>query len=253
MDGRGLEEDSYHHLRALASRYQGSMALSLRDAVQVLDQHNLTRRGVIVDDGLLHRLASGQKLQPYLTTRLALATRQFSEQAFLTHRWRRWFAGDDLALAVRGASRARKVLASIVPPCVLHALLISWLNGWCTSRRFQCDIGPCRLCRDCNGRDDLEHYLRCPFAWAAAPRLALLGPAPSSLASALLLDDIDHDLFAPQATMIFALYGAFNLARSQDVRLARGELRMVLLERFRTAMQRWPRLSRLLRDRCRPR
>ena len=225
----------------LSAWYKHSTALSIRDAFKTLEDKHFVRRGAVIDKALFEKIASGQKVQPYLVATLASSMCSFSPSAFFTHRWSRWFAADELRSAIQGASRVRTALNGKVPACVLHALLISWFNGWCTSRRLQEDVGPCRLCRDCHGNDELEHYLRCPYAWAASPRFALLGPIPRSMSSALLLSDVNHESYAHRATMIFAIYGAFNLARAKGSRLSSAELRLVLLERFRTAMQRWPR------------
>ena len=56
-------------------------------------------------------------------------------------------------------------LRSVAPPCVIAAILRTWWNAWCTSRRFQqhsfrnrgCVWG----CATEDG-DSLEHYAVCP-------------------------------------------------------------------------------------------
>lgn len=60
------------------------------------------------------------------------------------------------------AARAMTVLARLrrlVPPRVTAAVLRTWYNGWCTTRRFQ-SHSPCRFgCR--LGEDSVDHYMRC--------------------------------------------------------------------------------------------
>ena len=132
---------------------------------------------------------------------------------------------------------ARRALHGSVPPRVLHAVLISWLNGWCTARRFQGPRASCRLCADCDGTDELEHYACCPFLWSSLPAWSCIPHHPRSLRRFLLLEPGEGDQLAALATVVFAAYGAFNLARCQGARLTRTALRLTILERFRTAMQ----------------
>ena len=67
----------------------------------------------------------------------------------LEARWERWqvhlggLAG--LKAAVRRAPAFLYSLAPIVPPCVQHAVISSWFNGWCTSRRFQQPVRKCNM------------------------------------------------------------------------------------------------------------
>ena len=170
---------------------------------------------------------------------------QFSCEDYLYNRWTRWFSGAQVKCCIRNAKKVRCDLRGQVPPCVLHALLITWLKGWCTSRRFQQAVGKCRLCRECEGLDELEHYVRCPFAWEAAPRFAKVGVAPTTLQEALVLGQCDADMIARRAVMIYAIYGTFNAARAANARFSRRALALKMLECFRTASQLHPRVSRL--------
>ena len=106
-------------------------------------------------------------------------------------------------------------------------------------------FGKCRLFRECEGLDELEHYVRCPFAWEAAPRFVRLGDAPTTLQEALVLGQCDADKCVRRAVMIYAIYGTFNAARAADSRLSTQVLALKLLERFRTASQMHPFVSRL--------
>ena len=58
-------------------------------------------------------------------------------------------------------------LLKLFKPCIAAAVLRVWLNGLCTSARFQKDVLDCPFC----GReesDSAEHILRCPRALEAA-------------------------------------------------------------------------------------
>ena len=154
-------------------------------------------------------------------------------------------SGSELNKAIRTCAKIRVALKGRVPPCILHAILITWLNGWCTSRRFQQTVGKCRLCRDCDGLDQLEHYVRCPCAWRSAPKFAKLGAAPRTISDGLMLEEYDADTYVRRAVMLYALYGAFNSARASGTRLSQRALALKLKERFRTAAQSHQHVSQL--------
>ena len=144
---------------------------------------------------------------------------------------------DTARASVKAAANVRKSLHRYVPPRVVHAVLISWCNGWCTTRRFQQQVGPCRLCNLCNGKDELEHYTCCPYLWQSLPLWAKIKPEPRSLRRFLLLDLADDDNLAVNAVLVFAAYGAFNSARASDNRLSAEALRLMIQERFRMVLQ----------------
>ena len=48
-------------------------------------------------------------------------------------------------------------------PTVASGYPKSWCNAWITSRRAQSQIGKCKFgCPASGGKDELEHYIRCP-------------------------------------------------------------------------------------------
>ena len=132
-------------------------------------------------------------------------------------------------------------LQGLLPACVLHAILITWLNGWSTSRRFQQrPVGPCRYSSACIGSDDLEHYSCCPFLWSSAPWAPTAG-RERSLREFLLLGPVPHatdDDLKAHGYWIFAAYGAFNFARARQQVLPPEHLFRVLAERFAFARRR---------------
>ena len=129
-----------------------------------------------------------------------------------------------------------KSLSAQVPLCVLHAVLLSWLNGWTTSRRFQV-VPPlaCRFGHHCGGSDDLEHYAVCPELWGSFPHWAdlKLDYVDQLTLSRFLLAD-GHDPRPPikAAVAVFAVLGAFNLAKVREAKFSHLELRAVLTERI---------------------
>jgi hypothetical protein len=78
-----------------------------------------------------------------------------------------------------------------LPPFIFSAVLRTLLNGWCTSRRFQEEVLPCRLCGTKKG-DDIKHYTMCDavlhFTATELPRMKMPWSSPSDpLAGFLLL------------------------------------------------------------------
>jgi len=71
--------------------------------------------------------------------------------------------------------RTLATVSLIKLPFLAATLLKTWLNGWCTSRRFQLETLRCFFgCGRARG-DELEHYMCCPVLWRflnhRAPRL----------------------------------------------------------------------------------
>ena len=229
----------------LANWYSRSCAVSLREAHSLLVRQRIVRDSGAYNRNFALSLQRGCSIQTALARALREHVIKFSLDDFLRQRWKRWFDGLQLTNAIRMSAKAKCSLQGQVPACVLHAVLITWFNGWCTSRRFQGAIGPCRLCNVCEGRDEVEHYVQCPWAWKCALKFARLGAAPYSMSEALLLEPYERETCARRAVMLFALYGAFNGARASDMRLNPRTLRLTLLERFRAASQMNKRVSSL--------
>ena len=72
-------------------------------------------------------------IQSALTNALRPHVLQFSCEDYLHNRWARWFGGAQIRFCIRNANKVRCNMQGHVPLCVLHALLIKWLSGWCTS------------------------------------------------------------------------------------------------------------------------
>ena len=90
---------------------------------------------------------------------------------------------------MRQAPAFLHALRGHVPPCVIFAVINTWLNGWCTARRFQrgehhCCIG------QCSGADELEHYVMCPFFRGCALHFLDINFRIASLAQFLGVDGV---------------------------------------------------------------
>ena len=144
---------------------------------------------------------------------------------------------DHVRLLVSRAQQVVRELKDKVPACVLHAVLITWCNGWCTSRRFQQSVGSCKLCSACNGRDELEHYACCETAWNAVPAWVGIPARLFSFRIFLLLELLPSENIVVLATFVFSVYGSVSKARASGTPLSPGCLNRVLQERFRTALQ----------------
>ena len=144
----------------LQTWYETSSAHSLREAHAFLVRHSLVRANGRLNIFVDERGNASRGIQSALANALRPHVLQFSCEDYLRNRWARWFGGAQIRLCIRNASKVRCNMQGHVPPCVLHALLITWLNGWCTSRRYQQSVGKYRLCRECEGLDELEHYVR---------------------------------------------------------------------------------------------
>ena len=104
---------------------------------------------------------------------------------------------------------------------------------WTTTRRFQV-IPPagCRFGHHCGGRDEIEHYATCPELWGSFPAWAGLQLDHPSLERFLLADREDPNTPIKSAVAIFAVLGAFNLAKATGIKYSQPELRAILTERI---------------------
>ena len=134
-------------------------------------------------------------------------------------------------------------IRNLVPPCVAHAVLCTWLNGWATSRRYQQESGGCRFNRDCRGRDEIEHYAACAFFRRSLTTSACIPARSNDIRQFLLVDAVEVDMLIKQAVAIFAAYGTFNKARAKDTRFDETTCRLVALERIRFAISRHKRVK----------
>ena len=114
---------------------------------------------VALQDGISASRRKNKGLQAICVGIWHNARVDFDPTPMLAKRVRRFSNIDCESLQVR-LQRTIDILRRSVPPSTVAAVLRTWLNGWCTSRRFSQEVLPCRFCS--TETDALEHYLVCP-------------------------------------------------------------------------------------------
>ena len=174
----------------------------------------------------------------------------FDLRSFLFKRLARWFGAssntDALSRAVDHAMQLLADLPAQVPSCVISAVWKSWLNGWCTSRRFQEECGACILDATCGGADCLEHYAVCPAARRYLYTWVPQSNGETSIQRFLLFEPLRGDVLPFMALHIYAVYGAVNHVRAGKLPHDSFNLDILLWERWRAAMSQKPALQALL-------
>ena len=189
----------------------------------------LAAQGITEETAVAHNLGSAPRpvtsqtwqkarrgIQAATTTLLRRrAWRQHGRAAF-DRKVRNW-KGPAL-LPGRRVDRCRRVMAQLppsTPPRVRAALLRTWLNGWCTGRRFGIRGGRCAYgCQ--HGEDAIQHYLGCPVLWKfGVEQLGLSDPAtPEGRVSRLLLwDGAAADQLRAAALLLAVGYKTYNVLR----------------------------------------
>ena len=131
-------------------------------------------------------------------------------------------------IAARRATTTLLQIRSCCSPCVMWAVARTWLNSWCTARRFQ-ERGTrgCLLSTDCKGEDSIEHCLRCEVVRAVARKKLRLITCKDHPCDLLLLNGgySDEKHVAKAAALLYAVYVTTNAARHQTGRasIANGE------------------------------
>ena len=121
-------------------------------------------------------------------------------------------------IAARRATATITQVRSCCPPCVLWAVVRTWMNGWCTARRFQKrGTRGCLLSAECKGEDSIEHYLRCEVVRDVARKKFRLVTCKDHAGDLLLLNGgySDEKHVAKAAALLYAVYITTNAARHQ--------------------------------------
>ena len=158
----------------------------------------------------------------------------FNMREFLCRKLKRWFQGAELRKFTGRALKLCEDIRSHAPPCVLHALLITFLNGWCTDRRFQKKPRSCLLCDLCTGVDSIEHYAVCPYMWAAAQYKLRISSAHVSLSRFFAVEPARSDDVVILAANTYAVLSVTNQQRAVDTRCSNRDLPSKIWDAHRT-------------------
>ena len=123
------------------------------------------------------------------------------------HRWGSLAVRAPFARVLR--ERAHTVMEGLAscPPSTRWALGWTWLNGWCTARRFQ-QSAQCTFCG--RGEDSIEHFSRCPTLRELGSRRLQFGLCQQEPLRWLLLDGniADSRDLILRAVFLHAIYRA---------------------------------------------
>ena len=143
---------------ALRDWYESGAVWSLDKAVSKAMSFGICVAPTEYDESVSFQKELASQLQVHLSAP--------SFPAFLRTRLSRWLPADctqaETDAFTNNALLALAHLKGCVPPAVVVSLLKTWLNGWCTSRRFGDEPAGCKLMACSQGEDDIEHFLYLP-------------------------------------------------------------------------------------------
>ena len=117
----------------------------------------------------------------------------------------------------RLTSNAKTLIAthlSKLPAFLTSAVLKTWVNGWCTTRRFKDNMVKCKFgCED--GNDCIEHYLVCKNVHGIIMNTCGLHATPVSI---LCLDDESAATLHVRIGCLYALASTYNNIRVKTFR-----------------------------------
>ena len=122
----------------------------------------------------------------------------------------------------RRAASGLNLAFKLVPPRVAHVLFRSWINGWCTARRFQVRHAPCLFAcahRSSDGCfDSIEHYAHCRTIRAFAQNVLHLSEQDVGNMQGFLClrANVGNDERTLQLLLLYAVYTATNILRFSD-------------------------------------
>ena len=171
--------------------------------------------------GILHAFPRDEQhlVQSHLYKHLQGQRAKISPWPTWERRLQRWAALSSPAPFLRVlCSRITRVLLSTssAPVSTRWALLRTYLNGWCTARRFQ-RTGACLFCK--GGEDSLEHFSRCPIIRVVANSRMDLNLCASRPLRFFMLDGdvLSRDQILRHAVFLHAVYRAHNHLRWHPV------------------------------------
>ena len=154
-----------------------------------------------------------------LVLKQLLAHDRYSTEALLRRKLERWrIKGVPEGTLTRRATQILSWAFDMTSPRIAGVLFRSWLNGWCTARRFQSRASTCLLgCNlpspDCE--DSIEHYAHCRIVRCFASEvLRLPAQLVGNLQGLLCLHaGVSDDIRVLQLLLLYAIYTATNIIR----------------------------------------
>lgn len=151
-----------------------------------------------------------------------LQSQQYESEHHIRTKLRRWRVASvpEGILARRALTRLQQAFA-LVPIRVAIVLFRTWLNGWCTARRFQQRRARCLLGCHCElddiCQDSIEHYAHCPVLLEFASNTLHMPPSclDNMLGFLCLNKEVAEDTRILQFLVLYAVYSATNAIRAQ--------------------------------------
>ena len=113
---------------------------------------------------------------------------------------------------LRTSSRLRNLNLS---PKFLSAVFLTWMNAWCTSRRFQGVHGRCRFCKIWTTSDDIEHFAQCPLLKALLANFFNLSKTHTKEQFFILADEAPEVLFI-RIVHLYCCKSMFDYSRHNE-------------------------------------
>jgi hypothetical protein len=223
----------------LQAWYDKSMVKQLRGQLLIAQRFGVLDSNLRVAEPEFRTSARKQaqrgKLQSILVKAMRPHVASVDLQSILRRRLQRWLIDPSSAELNDMVAKTISVIADVrkAPPCVAAAVLKTWLNGWCTARRFQEPRRSCWLCETCSGDDSLEHYAVCPFAWSYLPSKLRISDSTKTIKRFMLLEPCEGDTPLLLACHVYAVMGVVNTLRAQQTRPTCMSTERLLWERWR--------------------
>ena len=117
-----------------------------------------------------------------------------------------------------------------------------------TDRRYQNDLRDCVLCTKCKGKDEIEHYLCCPYGFVSICRKLNIKPNPSQLSRVMLVKSDKQDNPVLMSLILYSIRGVVHKLRAKQYRAKPSEITAFLWEQIRVAAAHHSGLSKRLRS-----
>ena len=168
---------------------------------------------------------------------LLLTSDAYDHEANLRKKLARWRVKEvPPGTLARRASRLLRHAFTLAPPRVANALFRTWLNGWCTARRFQVKkarcVFECPLGSNNECQDSIEHYTHCRVIRNFALETLKLPPHVVGTPMGLLClrGLVEDETRTIQLLLVYAVYTAANIIRHGNARPDSNSLTELLLQ-----------------------